>query len=159
MVQCHSRKTAVRTKTTFYDTDNHNLTSIFSNGGLYKKAYGSEENKKQTNKKKPVEQTKKKLTVILIGDCHARKHAGIPQHKLKDQFVVTGFVEPGASLEHLINTVIRGTHKQIKDDHLIFWGGANNIFSTPMYKSLNQIFRYLQKKRHTSVTVINVSQR
>jgi len=37
MVQCGSRKTAVRTKTTIYDTDSHNLTSIFSNGGLYKK--------------------------------------------------------------------------------------------------------------------------
>ena len=30
----------------------HNLTSVFSNGGLYKKAYGNEDNQKKT-----VEQT------------------------------------------------------------------------------------------------------
>jgi len=109
-------------------------------------------------KKETVEQTKKKHSVILIGGCHAKNHAGILQHKLKDQFVVTGFVKPGAGLEHLINMVICETHKLTKDDHLIFLEGANNIFSTPMSKSLNQIFRYLQEKRHTSVTVINVSQ-
>jgi hypothetical protein len=99
-----------------------------------------------------VEQTKKKHGVILIGDCHVRNRAGILQRKLKNQFMVTGFVNPGASLEHLINTGVRETHKLTKDDHLIFWGGANNIFSTPTFRSLNQVFRYLQKKQHTSVT-------
>jgi hypothetical protein len=66
--------------------------------------------------------------------------------------VVTGFVKPGVSLEHLINTVICETQKLTKDDQLIFWGGANNIFSTRTFKSLNQIFRYLQEELHTSVT-------
>jgi hypothetical protein len=47
MVQCGSMKTGVRTKTTVYNTDNHNLTSIFSNGGLCKKAYGNEDNQKK----------------------------------------------------------------------------------------------------------------
>ena len=73
--------------------------------------------------------------------------------------MVTGFVKPGESLEHLINTVIHETHELTKDNHPIFWGGTNNIFSTPMSISLNQILRYLQEKQHTSVTVINVPQR
>jgi len=47
-----------------------------------------------------VEQTKKKHSLILIGDCHARNCAGILHHKLKGQFVVTGFVKRGASSEH-----------------------------------------------------------
>jgi hypothetical protein len=105
-----------------------------------------------------VEQTKKKHSAIHTSDCHVRNRAGILQHKLRDQFMVTGFVKPGASLEHLINTVICETHKLTKDDHLTFWGGAYSSFSTPMSKSLNQIFRYLQEKRHTIVTVINVTQ-
>jgi hypothetical protein len=103
-----------------------------------------------------VEQTNKKHSAVLIGDCCARNCAGILKHKLKDQFVVTGFVKLGASLEHLINMVTRETHKLTKDDHLIFWGGASNIFSTPTSKSLNKIFRYLQEKQHASVTLINV---
>ena len=45
---------AVRTNTAVYDTEHHNLTSVFSNCGLYKKAYGNEDNKKT------VDQTKKK---------------------------------------------------------------------------------------------------
>ena len=43
MVRCGSRKTAVKTNAAVYDTDHHNLTSVFSNCGLYKKAYGNED--------------------------------------------------------------------------------------------------------------------
>jgi len=45
------------------------------------------------------------------------------------------------------------TQKLSKDDHLIFWGGGN-IYRTPTSKSLRRIFRYLQEKQHTSITVI-----
>jgi hypothetical protein len=77
--------------------------------------------------------------------------------------MVTGFVKPGASLEHIINTVKHETQKLSKDNHLIFWAEGNNISRTPTSKSLNRICRYLQDKQHTSVTVtviaINVPQR
>ena len=71
--------------------------------------------------------------------------------------MVTGFVKPGASLELLINTVKHETQKLCKNNHLIFWGGGNNISRTPMSKSLNRIFRYLQEKQHTSVTVVVIN--
>jgi hypothetical protein len=105
-----------------------------------------------------VEQTKKKHNVVLIGVSHARGCAGMLQHKLKDQYVVTGFAKPGASLENLTNTVKKETSKLPKDDHLIFWGGANNVSRTPTSKSLTQIFGYLQETQHTNVTVISLPQ-
>jgi hypothetical protein len=49
-------------------------------------------------------------------------------------------------------------NKLTKDD-LIFWGGADNISRTSTSKPLIQIFRYLQEKQHTNVTVIRVPQR
>ena len=76
--------------------------------------------------------------------CRADVHF-IVFYQLNDRYVVTGFVKPGASLEQLINMVKHETHKLTKDDHLIFWGGANNISRTPTSVSLYHIFRYLQK--------------
>jgi hypothetical protein len=71
--------------------------------------------------------------------------------------MVTGFVKLGVSLEHQINTVKHETQKLSKNNHLIFWGGGNNISRTPTSKSLNRIFRCLREKQHTSVTAIVIN--
>jgi hypothetical protein len=77
---------------------------------------------------------------------------------LKDRYFVTGYVKPGARLENLKNTVKHERNKRIKDDHPIFGGGANNISRTSTSESLITIFRHLQGKHHTNVTVVSVPQ-
>jgi len=135
-----SRNKGLRAKITMYNTNCHNLMRVF----MYKKAYGAKDNKKNC------ETNKKEHNVLLIGDSHARGCTIILQDKLKDQYMVTGFVKPRANVENLITMV--------KDDHLIFWRGANNVSRTPMPKSLNKISKYLKEKQHTNITVINIPQ-
>ena len=141
MVGCGSGKKGLTTKTTVYDIDRLNLKSAFNNDDLCKKAYGIKDNQKINCG------TETKHNVTLIGDSHARDCASILQQKLKDRCMVIGYVKPGARLENLINTVKHETNKLTKDDHLIFWGGANNISRTSTSKSLIQIFRYILARK------------
>jgi hypothetical protein len=46
---------------------------------------------------------------VLISHSHARDCTGILQDKLKDQYMVTGFVRPHAYIENLINMVKNDT--------------------------------------------------
>jgi len=54
---------------------------------------------------KKTETNKKEHNVLLIGDSHARGCTSILQDKLKDQYMVTGFVKPRANIENLITMV------------------------------------------------------
>jgi len=57
-----------------------------------------------------VKQTTKKHNVILIGVSHATDCTIILQDKLKDQYMVTGFVKPCASIGNPISMVKNDTN-------------------------------------------------
>jgi hypothetical protein len=59
--------------------------------------------------------TNKEETLVLYLLLLATREVVLVYINIKGQYMVTGFVKPGASLEHLINTVKNETQKLSKD--------------------------------------------
>jgi hypothetical protein len=58
--------------------------------------------------------------MIIIGDSHARGCASNLRHNLNDDFGITGFVKPGATIDTLIYSITEDTKPLTNDDLLVF---------------------------------------
>jgi hypothetical protein len=72
-------------------------------------------------------QQREKQRIIIIGDSHARGSARNLQHNLNDDFGLTGFVKPSATIDTLISSMTKATKHLTNNDLLVFWGGSNDM--------------------------------
>jgi hypothetical protein len=67
-----------------------------------------------------------KRNIVIIGDSHARNCAAKLQHNSETNFVVSGYVKPGAGMGVITHTV-KEVGKLKSDDVVVVWGGSNDI--------------------------------
>jgi hypothetical protein len=68
-----------------------------------------------------------KRNIVIIGDSHARNCAAKLQHNLETNFVVSGYVKPGAGMSVITHAVKKEVGKLKSDDVVDMWGGSNDI--------------------------------
>ena len=79
----------------------------------------------KTQSVKKIKNAKQK--VVIIGDSHARNSAAKLKHSLGSTFSVSSFVNPGAEMKVIMNTVKEDIEKLTSEDVIVVWGGSNDI--------------------------------
>lgn len=93
--------------------------------------------------------------IVIIGDSHARGCAANINHILGKTVTTTGYVSPGANLQHLMKTVKTEIDNLTKKDVLVIWGGANNIAKNETNKGLIHLFKLLNLCTNTNVITVD----
>jgi hypothetical protein len=86
-----------------------------------------------------------KHKILLIGDSHASNRAHLLHDNLNSDFKVSSFVEPGACMNEVINTV-REELKTLNSDLLVVvWGGVNDIRKNNTKEALNSVSKFVNE--------------
>ena len=98
----------------------------------------------------------KRLGIIIIGDSHARGHAGQLLHHVKQQYKVMGYTKPNAGLTELLHTAKGETSKLTKRDAIIVICGTNDNEKNWQGKHLTSISNFLEGTQHTNSILVDV---
>jgi predicted RNA-binding Zn-ribbon protein involved in translation (DUF1610 family) len=108
-------------KTIEHGGSNHKKTSVKINVST----------KKVSHKCPKCSKQKRKHTIIIVGDSHTRGFASNLKHNLSNDNDLNGFVKPGADINTITSSITENTKHLTFNDILVFWGGANDVRTTP----------------------------
>ena len=90
----------------------------------------------------------------MLGDSHARKCAADLQHNLGDDYEVTSFVKPGATMEEIVNTSSESVKSLSNKDVLIVWGGSNDISRNNTKEALYQLCNFIEEETTVNLVIM-----
>jgi len=93
--------------------------------------------------------------VLIIGDSHARNCADLLQGNLSNDFKVTSFVKPGASMSEIVNTARNEIKTLQSDDLIVVWGGANDIRKNNMREAMKSVTKFVDANQDLNIVLIN----
>jgi capsular polysaccharide biosynthesis protein len=98
-------------------------------------------------------------TVVIYGDSHTRGCASKVKYNLNKTFNVTGLVKPGSDIRTLTNTDKGAFHNLMKNDVIIFWGGANDVKKNNTKEGLRHVLNFVRNNTHTNIILMSVPHR
>jgi hypothetical protein len=101
--------------------DDENEDTLSKTGNLSELSTHSRIKFKKDHKKQKVDDKIHK--VIIVGDTHARGCASEVKQKLKTEYEVVGFTNPGSSMKDIKESVELKTAQLTKKDIIVLWGG------------------------------------
>ena len=107
--------------------------------------------------KQPTSCKLKKPKIQVIGDSHARKISTfLKQHK--PNYDVSGTVMPGAPAEVILQNV-SGLNEFNKNDNVVIFAGANNVYSNDLAQAKKTIRNNLETLSHPNVFLVGIPHR
>ena len=104
-------------------------------------------------------QQREKHRIIIIGDSHARGSARNLKHNLNDDFGLTGFVKPSATIGSLISSMTEATKHLTNDDLLVFWGGSTDVSRNNSQDALKSLTNLVEVHNHTNIILMCIPHR
>jgi lysophospholipase L1-like esterase len=102
---------------------------------------------------------KKKPSIVIIGDSHARGLAAEISYNLGHVFEVTGTVAPGARLEHIMNMADDIINPLGKRDTVIMIGGTNDINKNEANLGLRHLRKFIENRRNINILAMTAPHR
>jgi hypothetical protein len=97
--------------------------------------------------------------VLILGDSHVRGCAAEVKQKLKSEYEVIGFTNPGSAMKD-IKAMAKSKMAQLtKKDVVVLWGGSNDVAQNNSIVGLRHILDLVINSSHTNVILMNVPHR
>jgi hypothetical protein len=94
--------------------------------------------------------------ILIIGDSHARGVAGKVQYNLTPTSSTSGFASSGAPVRNIISAMTSTIQHLRKNDVLVLWGGANNIYQNNIRDALKCIASFVEEVNNTNIIILSI---